>query len=216
MSVADETPDVVEETIEEVTDAVPVDAASSPGTRSVALSSAQTKALAHQIRNNAANRMLKWSGKPERPANSNHFPPLQIAIDRLVRQGVDVPAEQRHGGYPYCIMAAFVCYAAAGSSSAIRQIEHSNAAYTVQVLEDAREKRNGLSITTRPVRGDIVLFDFPDGAEVDHAGIVLDISDRLIITVECNTSPGRGVTTQGCWRRTRPRGVAKAFVRLKA
>ena len=106
--------------------------------------------------------------------------------------------------------------ATSGSSSAIREIENSNAAYTVQVLEDAQEKRNGLSITTKPVRGDIVLYNFPGGDGVDHAGIVLDVSDRLVMAVECNTSPSAGGSPQGCWNRTRPRSSVKAFVRIKA
>ena len=213
---ADETLDAIEETPKETTDAVGLDATGSPSPRRAAPNSAQAAAVAHQIRNNAATRMLKWAGKPERPANSNHFPPLQQAIDRLLRQGVKIPKDQQKGGYPYCCMAAFVCYATSGSSSAIRQIENSNAAYTVQVLEDAQEKRNGLSITTKPVRGDIVLYNFPGGDGVDHAGIVLDVSDRLVMAVECNTSPSAGGSPQGCWNRTRPRSSVKAFVRIKA
>jgi len=46
------------------------------------------------------------------------------------------------------------------------------------------------SASAKPQTGDIVFFDFPGGAAVDHVGIVVkDNLDGTVVTVEGNTSP---------------------------
>ena len=162
--------------------------------------------------------MLSWEGQTEKPAGSNIFPPLQGAVARLVNRGVKVPAWQRPGGFAWCVWACFVALADKGSASAVAEIEKSNAAYTVTVLEDAQKGKNGLSIVTRnPRRGDIVLFDLPAGDKVDHAGLLLSATKSTVTCIEGNTSSG-SIGSQsnggGCYRRTRPRSQVRAIVRV--
>ncbi len=163
--------------------------------------------------------MLSWKGKTEEPPNSNNFPPLQNAVARIVKDGVKVPRWQTHGGFAWCVWACFVAYADGGSRAAIREIENSNAAWTVQVLKDAKNKTNGLRIMQKPRRGDLVLFDLPAGDHVDHAGLLLSYTKDAVTCIEGNTSSGslgNQANGGGCYMRTRPRSNVRAFVRIGA
>ncbi|MGI9116391.1 MAG: hypothetical protein ACR2JV_01990 [Gaiellales bacterium] len=161
--------------------------------------------------------MLSWAGQTEDPPNSNTFPPLQAAVRRLVARGVKVPRWQTAGGFAWCVWACFVAYAHAGSRSAQREIENSNAAWTMRVLQDAENRQNGLRIMQRPRYGDVVLFDFPAGDKVDHAGLLLSWTKDTVTCIEGNTSSGslgNQANGGGCYRRTRPRANVRAFVRV--
>jgi hypothetical protein len=163
--------------------------------------------------------MLSWKGQTEDPPYSNTFPPLQAACKRIVARGVKVERWQQYGGFAWCIWACFVAYADAGSPAAIREIENSNAAWTVAVLNDAVNKRNGLRIMKRPRRGDLVLFDLPAGAQVDHAGLLISLNKTHVTCIEGNTSSGSlGNQSDGggCYLRTRPRSSVRCFVRIGA
>jgi hypothetical protein len=163
--------------------------------------------------------MHRWIGHTEDPPHSNVFPPLQHTVAVLVKAGVKVPKWQQAGGFAWCSWACFVALARAGAKGAIREIENSNAAYTVTVLEDATKKRNGLSITKRPKAGDIALFDLPSGDLVDHAGMVVSVTPRTVLCIEGNTSSGSlGSQSNGggCYLRLRDRSLVRAFVRVAA
>ena len=167
----------------------------------------------------AVDLMRTWIGQVESPPHSNVFPPVQGAVARLINQGVKIPKWQVPGGFAWCVWACFVALADSGSKSAVAEIENSNAAYTMTVLEDARAKRNGLYIVTTPQRGDIALFDLPRGDQVDHAGLVLEVTAKTVTCVEGNTSSGSLGSQDnggGCYQRTRDRSIVRAFVRVKA
>jgi hypothetical protein len=168
-------------------------------------------------RDRAVDLMLSWEGKTESPPESNIFPPVQGAVARLVKRGVKVPGWQLRGGFAWCVWACFVALADSGSVSATNTIERGNAAYTVAVLDAARKGKFGLSITTRPRRGDIALFDLPAGDDVDHAGLVLSATRSTVTCIEGNTSSGSLGSQDnggGCYRRTRDRRIVRAFVRV--
>ena len=177
------------------------------------------KPVKRDPRHDAVELMQKWVGKVESPPHSNVFPPVQGAVARLLNRGVKVPKWQIPGGFAWCVWACFVALADSGSKSAVAEIENSNAAYTMTVLEDARAKRNGLSIVTAPRRGDIALFDLPRGDHVDHAGLVVSVTADTVTCVEGNTSSGSLGSQDaggGCYKRTRDRSIVRAFVRVKA
>ena len=162
--------------------------------------------------------MQSWKGKTEVPPFSNNFPPLHGAVKVLVARGVKVPRWQQAGGFAWCVWACFVAYASSGSRAAIREIENSNAAWTVKVLEDAENRRNGLRIVKRlPRVGDVVLFDLPAGDKVDHAGLLLSWTPTTVTCIEGNTSSGslgNQANGGGCYQRTRPRANVRAIVRV--
>lgn len=58
--------------------------------------------------------------------------------------------------------------------------------------------------------GDIVVFDF------SHIGIVEDDSGDRIFTIEANTGATGGRDGDGIFRKSRPREVARCFIRLLA
>lgn len=180
-----------------------------------------SKPVKRDYGNAAVRLMLSWKGQTEDPPYSNTFPPLQAACKRIVKRGVKVPRWQQHGGFAWCVWACFVAYADAGSPAAVRQIERSNAAWTVAVLKDAENRQNGLRIMQRPRRGDVVLFDLPAGDRVDHAGLLISLTKTHVTCIEGNTksgSLGRGSEADGggCYLRTRERSSVRAFVRVGA
>lgn len=165
----------------------------------------------------ALNLLASWEGKTEQPAGSNIFPPIQNALARLEKDGVKIPAWQRNGGFAWCIWACFVAYAEVGSTAARDMIEQSNAAYTMTVLDDAENERHGIRLTNRPLPGDIILFDFPAGDKVDHAGLMVDRNRWNVNTIEGNTSSGSlGSQSNGggVYRRSRERGIVRAYIRV--
>lgn len=62
-------------------------------------------------------------------------------------------------------------------------------------LEEAL-KQTGATCTTAPVRGDIALFDWAgDGRYDDHVGIVTQVSENLVTTIEGNKNDSVGYRT---------------------
>ena len=81
-------------------------------------------------------------------------------------------------------------------------------------LKWAKDRPKTVSIhpdTAQAQPGDIVVFDF------SHVGIVEFDADDKLITIEGNTN-GRGdrdsATGDGVWRKTRPKSLARNFIRI--
>lgn len=88
-----------------------------------------------------------------------------------------------------------------------------NIVYTPSIFADAKAGRNGFEklvplSSAKP--GDLVLFNFPGGAHVDHVGMAIapyDARTQTIATVEGNTSAGSAGSQSnggGVFRRVRP------------
>lgn len=90
-------------------------------------------------------------------------------------------------GVPWCAEFVSYCYAAAGSKNT-RKL--SRWAYCPYIVADAHAGRNGLSVTTKPVRGDLVLYDWDGDRLADHVGLFDEWVDAdSFKSVEGNTSP---------------------------
>lgn len=89
-----------------------------------------------------------------------------------------------HDGQPWC--GSFVMWCAGQL-----KLNLPNVVYTPTGVTGFQGK--GLwsnAATAKPAPGDIVFFDFPGGAKVDHVGIVVkDNGDGTIVSVEGNTIP---------------------------
>lgn len=89
---------------------------------------------------------------------------------------------------PWCSMFVTFCITSAGRSSFKKGQRYS---YVPYITNDAKAKRNGLSITNRPKLGSIVTFDWEKDGTPDHVGFFLEWTDDThtsFYSVEGNTS----------------------------
>ncbi len=89
--------------------------------------------------------------------------------------------------------------------------------YVPYIVDDARNGRNGLTITSGPKPGDLVCFDWQRDGEFDHIGIVLTSPDGNgdFETVEGNTSTSDNSNGGQVMQRTRNKnGQGTVFVRV--
>lgn len=110
-------------------------------------------------------------GTKESPANSN---------------------KQKYGvayglnGAPWCVIFIWYIFREAGASSLF--YDGGKVASCSSVMSFAQKKKQWVTSGYQP--GDLVIFDFPNtGAETDHIGIVKKVSNKVLITIEGNTSP---------------------------
>ena len=142
---------------------------------------------------------ISWLGYKESPAGSNdsHF-------GRWYQMNYQ----------PWCAMA--VCHwftVEGGGSPSFKQA--SRYSYCPYVLHDAQAYRNGLSVTSDPTPGDVVLFDWGYDGVPDHIGIFEDGSPSSFTCLEGNTSTSNNSNGGEVMRRTRRSSDAKiTFVRV--
>ena len=132
----------------------------------------------------------KYIGVKESPAGSNH-------TKFGVWYGVDLQ--------PWCAIFATYCYEvdAGGSPSFVRG---NNYAYVPYIVQDARNNRNGLHVTSAPISGDLVCFDWGRDGTYDHVGMFdywIDGPGGSFSSVEGNTSVGNNSNGGEVMRRTR-------------
>ncbi len=154
----------------------------------------------------AVQRAMSFTGTREQPANSNRGPRID-EWQKLFSPTI---------GYPWC--GAFVGAILREQGVAVTH----RIIYTPYILEDARVGRNGMEKIVpleRARTGDLVLFNFPGGAGVDHVGLVRGpwrSEVGLLPTVEGNTSSslaGSQSNGGGVFERMRPRNQIVAIVR---
>ena len=95
--------------------------------------------------------MVAHLGEHESPPGSNHCPDT---------------VEWGHGDMSWCNVRVSLSYIHAGSTAFSKDRQRFQ--YVPAMLADAQAGRNGLVITHNPVRGDIVVWDYPGGGPADH------------------------------------------------
>jgi hypothetical protein len=91
-------------------------------------------------------------------------------------------------GQPWCAMAVSYWYEvdAGGSPSFAKASSYS---YCPYIVSDARNQRNGLSVTGSPVAGDLVVYDWGFDGTYDHVGLFEQwVSGNAFTAIEGNTS----------------------------
>ena len=68
-------------------------------------------------------------------------------------------------------------------------------------------------LVATPRAGDIVIFDLPGGAAIDHTGIYERAQGESIVTIDGNTGTGNDANGGAVMRRTRSRAYAAAYIR---
>jgi len=116
---------------------------------------------------------------------------------------------------PWCAMFATWCYETSGDSPSFKQ--GVNYAYVPYIVNDARAKRNGLSVTSSPVSGDLVCYDWGYDGTFDHVGL-FDMwipNSSSFYAVEGNTSTSNQSDGGEVMRRQRSTsGQSTVFVRV--
>jgi hypothetical protein len=88
---------------------------------------------------------------------------------------------------PWCAMFVTWCYEQVGDSPSF--VKGKNYAYVPYMVNDARAGRNGFSVTSSPVPGDPVAFDWHYDGVFDHVGIFEKwTSNTTFKCIEGNTS----------------------------
>ena len=155
------------------------------------------------IRERALAGAIKWIGTKESPRGSNH---TQFGS----WYGVDYQ--------PWCAIFVTYCYEIeAGGSASFERGSHY--AYCPYVVQDARNNRNGLSVTTDPRPGDLVVFDWDRDVTFDHIGLFEKWIDRpsgKFSTIEGNTGAGNNSNGGQVLRCQRSLAMAQiVFVKVK-
>ncbi|HKV43856.1 MAG TPA: CHAP domain-containing protein [bacterium] len=98
-------------------------------------------------------------------------------------------------------------------------VKGSNYAYVPYIVSDARLGLNGLSVTSSPVPGDLVCYDWDRNGEYDHIGIVETSPDANgnFTAIEGNTSTSNNSNGGEVMRRSRNRNAqGTVFVKVRA
>ena len=114
---------------------------------------------------------------------------------------------------PWCAMFATWCYETEGDSPAF--VKGSRFAYVPYIVSDAQNNRYGLNITSSPIPGDLVCYDW-DGSEYDHVGLFESGNSSTWKAVEGNTSTSNNSNGGEVMRRDRSRSqmTRVCFVRV--
>jgi hypothetical protein len=119
-------------------------------------------------------------------------------------------------GQPWCAMAVTSWYLEAGPSSTFR--EGQTYAYVPYIVSDARNQRNGLTVATTPLPGDLVCYDWGRDGTFDHVGLFeawAGSSPSAFTAIEGNTSAGNDSNGGKVMRRDRDtRNQSTVFVRV--
>ena len=115
---------------------------------------------------------------------------------------------------PWCAMFVTWSYEAVGNSPSF--VQGKSYAYVPYIVNDARAKRNGLSVTTSPIPGDLVCYDWGRDGVYDHVGIFEKwLSGSSFNAIEGNTATGNDSDGGEVMRRSRSTtGQATTFVRV--
>jgi CHAP domain len=143
----------------------------------------------------------KWIGTKESPAGSN-----KVEFSRWYGMVG-----------PWCAMFVTYCYehgARGIGKDSPTFMRGSRYAYVPYVLNDARNGRNGLSLTSTPEAGDLVIYDWNRDANPDHIGIFEKwVSATQFSAREGNTSINSDSNGGEVMRRTRTAGSGVVFAR---
>lgn len=115
---------------------------------------------------------------------------------------------------PWCAMFCTWAYETQGDSPAF--VKGSRYAYVPYIVSDAQNGRYGLSLTSSPISGDLVCYDW-DGGDYDHVGIFESGNSSSWNAVEGNTSTSNNSNGGEVMRRSRSKSQAAkiAFVRVR-
>lgn len=116
---------------------------------------------------------------------------------------------------PWCAMFVTWCDVM-GTAPTKTFLKGSFYSYCPYIVNDARNGVNGLSITSTPKPGDLVLYDWSRDGEYDHIGIFEEGNSSNWQAIEGNTSTSNNSNGGQVMRRSRSSsGINRVFVRVE-
>lgn len=114
---------------------------------------------------------------------------------------------------PWCAMFVTYCFEQVSDSPTF--VKGSRYSYCPYIVNDAKAKRYGLSVTNSPQAGDLVVYDWQNDGVPDHVGIFESGSALQWNAIEGNTSTSNNSNGGEVMRRTRKNTDARVtFVRV--
>ena len=135
-------------------------------------------------------------GVKEQPMNSN-----RVKYNAWY-YGKDVSGS----GYPWCMAFVQWCYHQAGADLPLKTA-------SCGALLRWYMEHDPACIVKEPQKGDIVIFDFPGGADTDHTGLFERMSGDMITTIDGNTGVTSDANGGAVMRRSRNKNQVKAYIR---
>ena len=135
-------------------------------------------------------------GTKEKPANSN----------RVKYNTWYYGKEVSGSGYPWCMAFVQWCYQMAGVRLPLKTASCGALLRFYKTTDPA-------CFITDPQPGDIVIFDFPGGADTDHTGIFESAAGNMVTTIDGNTGTTSDANGGAVMRRTRDKSAVKAYIR---
>ena len=139
---------------------------------------------------------VKELGTKEHPANSNNVKYNTWYYGRNVYGS----------GYPWCMAFVQWCYEMAGVKLPLKT---ASCGALLRFYKTTAPE----CVVKDPQPGDIVIFDFPGGADTDHTGLFESMSGDMITTIDGNTGVTSDANGGAVMRRSRYKSVVKAYIR---
>ena len=139
---------------------------------------------------------IKEIGVKEQPANSN----------RVKYNTWYYGKEVSGSAYPWCMAFVQWCYEMAGVKLPLKTA-------SCGALLRWYQTHQPECIVKEPQPGDIVIFDFPGGADTDHTGLFESAAGRMVTTIDGNTGTTSDANGGAVMRRTRDKSAVKAYIR---
>lgn len=139
---------------------------------------------------------VKELGVKEMPANSNNVKYNTWYYNRSVYGSA----------YPWCMVFVQWCYQMAGVKLPLKTASCGALLRWYMEYDPA-------CIVKEPQKGDIVIFDFPGGADTDHTGLFERMSGDMITTIDGNTGVTSDANGGAVMRRSRNKNQVKAYIR---
>lgn len=111
-------------------------------------------------------------------------------------------------GQPWCMMFVQWCFAQAGASNLLPDTTTASCGTMMRAAQAA-----GCWVTGDYQPGDVVIYDFPGGADTDHTGIVEKNAGGGVMAIEGNTGSGNDANGGQVQRRIRSNKLIKGAVR---
>lgn len=118
-------------------------------------------------------------------------------------------------GSPWCAIFVTFCYETCCKTGSPSFTKGVNYAYVPYMVSDAQNKRNGLTVTSSPIAGDAIAYDW-DGGDYDHVELFESGNSSSWSAIGGNTSTSDNSNGGQVMRRARKRSEAAkvTFIRI--
>src|SRR5262245_58507309 len=159
---------------------------------------------------NLINSAYSNANPPPPPQKTKRQKALDLAVTQLgIKESPSGSNKVKYSNWygmvgPWCAMFVTWCYESPGGPQSDTFTQGVCYSYVPYIVSDAKNGRNGLSVTGTPKAGDLVCYDWEWNGEYDHVGFFEAwTSGRSFTAIEGNTSTSNNSNGGEVMRRTR-------------